>query len=124
MRGFGEVIRQRLPDILTDEVERYLSGGVAIPPRSPLRPVLSHADLKGEHIIVSDRGDRVAGIIDWTACRRWSTTQGRSDEGLLPRVCFYARCFSLDNLGWWLANRLDAPVELLKAQARWAFSTE
>jgi len=33
-----------------------------------------------------------------------------------------ARCFALDNLGWQITTDWNAPLELLKAQARWAFA--
>jgi aminoglycoside phosphotransferase (APT) family kinase protein len=132
--------------MVTDEVERYLSGDVASAPRSPLPPVLSHADLKGEHIIVSERADAVAGVIDWSDAtitdplldfaglaiwlgggfvRQVLAHYTRPADGaFLERVRFYARCFTLDRLGWYLTNRFDAPLELLKTQARWAFAPE
>ena len=144
VQGFAPVIRRELPDLVTDEMERYLSGRVALPPPSPLAPVLCHADLKGEHIIVSERADAVAGVVDWSDCTITDPLLDFSrllfwlgegfvrqvldhyacpvDERFLERVCFYARCFALDNLGWWVTNRFDAPIELLKTQARWAFA--
>ncbi len=143
VRDFALVIRKDLPDLVDEEMERYLSGGVAPPPTSPLPPVLCHADLKGEHIIVSGRGDGISGVIDWTdVCitdplldftglmiwlgepfvRQVLTSYSQPVDGhFLDRVCFYARCFSLDNLGWRLTSDWAAPLELLMTQTRWAF---
>lgn len=144
VRGFAGAIRTGAPDLITDETERYLSGRVALPPRSPLLLVLCHADLKGEHILVSERADAVVGVVDWTDCtitdplldfarlliwlgegfaRQVLTRYTEPVDGaFLERACFYARCFALDNLGWQLTNRFYAPLELLKTQARWAFA--
>lgn len=144
VQGFAAAIREGAPDVVSEQVERYLSGDVALPSRSPLSPVLCHADLKGEHILVSERNDAVVGVIDWSDCtitdplldfarlmiwlgegfvRQVLAHYGRRVDGaFLDRVCFYARCFTLDNLGWQLTNRFYAPLELLKTQARWAFA--
>ena len=140
----GSVIQKELPDIVDDRTQPYLSGRVALPPASPLAPVLCHADLKGEHFIVAEGAEAVVGVIDWSAfcvtdplldftglmiwlgeafVRQVLTHYTEPvDEHFLERVCFYARCFSLDNLAWRLTTDWAAPLELLKTQAHWAFS--
>jgi len=42
------------------------------------------------------------------------------DERLVRELL--ARCFALDNIGWQVTTDWDAPLALLKAQARWAFA--
>ena len=143
VQEFAPVIRKKLPDLIDREMARYLSGRVRRLPRSPLPTVLCHADMKGEHIIVSEQADAVVGIIDWADCcitdplldftglmiwlgegfvrqvlERYTCAV---DEHFMERVCFYARCFTLDNLGWQLTTDWSAPLELLKTQTRWAF---
>ena len=144
VQDFAPVIRKTLPDHVDHETERYLAGHVALPPPSPLAPVLCHADIKGEHIIVSERADAVLGVIDWSDCcitdplldftglmiwlgeafvRQVLGHYTRPiDDHFLERVCFYSRCFTLDNLGAWLTTTWDAPLELLLTQMRWAFT--
>ncbi len=144
IRDFAPVIRKELPDLVDGRMTPYLSGGVAAPPASPLAPVLCHADLKGEHIIVSEQADAVVGVIDWSDCtvtdplvdftglmiwlgeafvRQVLAHYLRPVDGhFAERVCFYARCFSLDKLGWRLTSDWGAPLELLKTQTRWAFA--
>ena len=144
VQGFADVIQREVPDLIDGEIERYLSGRVALPQASQLAPVLCHADLKGEHIIVSKQADAVAGIIDWADCCVTDPLLDFTglmiwlgegfvrqvldhytcavDEHFTERVCFYARCFTLDNLGAWLTTSWSAPIELLKTQARWAFA--
>ena len=144
VRDRAPAIRQELPDLVDERTEPYLSGRVTLPPTSQLAPVLCHADLKGEHIIVSEQADAVLGVIDWADCTVtdplvdftgltiWlgeafvrqvlAHYTGPVDEDFVERVCFYARCFSLDNLGWRLTTDWGAPLELLKTHARWAFA--
>jgi aminoglycoside phosphotransferase (APT) family kinase protein len=143
VQRFGPTIRQRLPGLVDAEMERYLSGDVPLPSPSPLALALCHADLKGEHILVSQDGHEVAGVLDWADAAitdplldfaRLMIWLGEPfvrlalehydhpvDAAFLERVCFYGRCFPLDNLGWQLTNRFYAPLELLVSQARWAF---
>lgn len=144
VQDFAPVIRKELPDHVDHQMERYLAGRIALPPRTPLAPVLCHADLKGEHIIVSEGGDAITGVIDWADCcitdplldfsglmiwlgeafvRQVLGHYTRQADGqFIDRVCFYARCFTLDNLGAWLTTAWDAPLELLLTQMRWAFA--
>lgn len=144
LQKHAEVIRRELADLVDDRMARYLAGDVAPPAASQLPPVLCHADLKGEHVILSESADAVVGVIDWSDCcvsdplldfyglmiwlgetfvRQVLRHYTRPVDGFfLQRVCFYARCFALDNLGAWLTTAWDAPLELLKTQVRWAFS--
>lgn len=141
---YADVIRREIPDYVDERVERYLSGDVPVPPASPPTPYVCHADIKGEHIIVSEAGDAVAGVIDWTdSCLTdrlldftglmiWLGEEFVRqvlahytvpvDEHFFDRVRFYARCFALGNLGKRLRGEEDAPLDLLLRQARWAFA--
>ena len=144
VRALAPTIRQELPELIDERTEPYLSGRVTLPLTSQLAPVLCHADLKGEHIIISEQADAVLGVIDWADCtvtdplldftgltiwlgetfvRQVLAHYTRPvDEHFVERVCFYSRCFSLDNLGWRLTTDWAAPLELLRAHARWAFA--
>jgi aminoglycoside phosphotransferase (APT) family kinase protein len=141
---YAHVIRSELPSMVDGRMERFLAGDVALPPPSPPPVFVCNADIKGEHIIMSERADAVVGIIDWTDCcltdRILDFTGvmiwlGESflrqllihytapvDESFAERVCFYARCFTLGNLGQRLLGKSDSPLDLLKTQTRWAFS--
>jgi hygromycin-B 7''-O-kinase len=56
--GWGEEWLRQIPDLL-EQVE--------LPHLLPARPLLLHADLTGEHLLMipGEHGPRVAGIIDW-----------------------------------------------------------
>ena len=62
-----------LPAGLREAAAPYLDGAVPVPPPMPLAAssaagglVVSHSDLKGEHIFVSLSGTEVTGVVDWS----------------------------------------------------------
>jgi aminoglycoside phosphotransferase (APT) family kinase protein len=136
-------IRAEFPH-LAKVMEDYLSGEVRLPAPSASAPVVSHADLKGEHILLSPDGSRIAGIIDWTdiaLCDPIVDFTGLmiwlgerfvrqvlvhytlpAGEGFQERVRFYARCLALEQLGLRLTDRSAAPLPLLLEQLRQAFN--
>lgn len=142
---YAGVIRNERATLVNQHVERYLRGDAALPPPSRPDMFVCHGDMKGEHIIMSERADVIVGIIDWTDCclsdRILDFTGlviwlGEAflrqvlehytvavDGPFLERVCFYARCFTLGHLGQRLSGKSDDPLELLLSQARWAFDT-
>lgn len=144
-RRYAATVQRELPGFVDELMRRYLSGSVSLPPPSPSDLFVCHADIKGEHVIVSDAADAVIGVIDWTdACLTdrlldftglmiWlgepfvrqvlDSYTVAIDEHFMARVAFYARCFALGNLGERLHGESNAPLELLKTQARWAFTT-
>jgi aminoglycoside phosphotransferase (APT) family kinase protein len=125
-------------------LQQFLNGEVIIPSNPKSRFVLSHADLKGEHILLSKKGDKIVGIIDWTdICFTDPTVDFRGiliwsgrefvertlkyyalpmDDEFLNRILFYTRCNALYNLGERIAGQSDAPLDLLVNQLKRAFS--
>lgn len=140
---YRDLLRSGLPDVLDARMAALLAGDVPVPPASRAAEFVCHADVKGEHLLLDKGAQRVVGVIDWTDCcltdrlldftglMIWlgeaflQEVLGHysvpTDEHFIERVCFYARCFALGNLGRRLTGRDDAPLELLKTQARWAF---
>jgi len=122
-------------------VRLWNDGPVPLPSRLP--SVVSHADLKGEHMLVTADGRSIAGIIDWTDIslrdpvvdfvgltiwlgegfvRQVMQSYTRPvDRCFRERVRFYARCSVVEQLGLLLTGRSDAPPSLLLTQLHWAF---
>ncbi|MFC5653588.1 phosphotransferase family protein [Paenibacillus solisilvae] len=128
-----------------DAIQPYLNGTAGLPSASRLAPVLSHGDVKGEHILVSRYAFEITGIVDWAdICLAdpivdfsgfviWlgpgfakdilDYYQPQVDDHFLARAVFYARCSTLIHLGESLAGRSDAPRQLLLNQLAAAFSS-
>jgi aminoglycoside phosphotransferase (APT) family kinase protein len=129
---------------LVPRTEPYLAPEIPLPPPSWLSPVVSHADLKGEHILLSPDATAISGIIDWTdiaLCDPVVDFTGLmiwlgepfvrqvlahytppTNGAFLDRVLFYARCFAIEQLGLRLTGQSDAPLPLLLTQLHWAFT--
>ncbi|MEX2226129.1 MAG: aminoglycoside phosphotransferase family protein [Dehalococcoidia bacterium] len=143
IEGYADLIRREAPALLTDEVERYLLGEVEPPRPSTLPEVLLHHDLKGEHYILTPKGDDLHGIIDWAdaaigdpatefvGVALWlgmpfveqvlAHYARPADDGFVDRVQFANQCARLIHLGMRFAGEWDAPLDLLVTQFRWAF---
>jgi aminoglycoside phosphotransferase (APT) family kinase protein len=141
---FASLVQEAHPDLVGGEPWRYLTGRARLPPAGEPSLVFSHADLKGEHLILSPSAPSIEGIVDWadmcltdplldfTGLMIWlgepfvrqvlDHYELPADESFLARVCFYSRCFTLRNLGERLNGTSDAPLDLLLTQMRWTFS--
>lgn len=133
----ADIVRRNFPNLVRSDVEQYLSGDVRVPKAQPII-VLAHADIKGEHIIISPSGDRLRGVIDWSdlcltdavdefgGLMIWlgprfvkqvlSHYTVAVDPDFYERMRFYSQCSVLINLG-----KPNGPIELLVAQAKSAF---
>jgi aminoglycoside phosphotransferase (APT) family kinase protein len=98
-------------------VEQFLASPA--PPESAIR-TLCHNDLGAEHVLASDDGSKLTGIIDWSdaAITDPARDLGRllrdfgfgiveavlrrigGDEGTFMRAAFYARCALLEDLAY------------------------
>ena len=130
-----------------DTVDAFLSDPLPMDARGAAAGVLCHADLKGEHLFVSQDGTRLTAIIDWAdaaiadpaadlaGLAIWlgpefvrevlRTYDGPADEGTYHRAVFLARAGLLGFLDGQLAGTSDpAPVALLDAQLRAVFREE
>jgi hygromycin-B 7''-O-kinase len=133
--------------VVGDVVDAFLSDPLPAEAREAAPGVLCHADLKGEHLFVSEDGTRLTAIIDWAdasfadpACDLaglviWlgpgfvrevlGNYGGSADEGTYHRAVFLARAKLLGFLEQQLAGRTDpVPIALLDAQLRAAFREE
>lgn len=130
-----------------DAVDVFLSDPLPAEAREAGPGVLCHADLKGEHLFVSEDGTRLTAIIDWSdaaiadpACdlaglaiwlgpgfvrevlRHYG---GSADEGTYHRAVFLARAGLLGFMEHELtAGAHRVPVALVDAQLRAAFREE
>ncbi|KAJ2972594.1 hypothetical protein NQ176_g7067 [Zarea fungicola] len=107
--------------------------GVAL---AAYRPVLLHADLKGEHIFIDANTGHVRGVIDWsdacighpsvdihglaisigtTAATRVARIAGYSED-IVARGIFTARCYSIICLDAILDETDDSPEWLVRLQ--------
>lgn len=146
-RRFFERVGEPLPPL----ARAYLHGNAPIPSLSP-GPVLAHADLKGEHLLLDERAGVLRAVLDWTdACRGeaavdlvgviiWlgpvfaalvADEMGRvlawnapETARTVQRAVALARYGTLDRLGERLAGQSDAPLALLRTQLRYAFAEE
>jgi aminoglycoside phosphotransferase (APT) family kinase protein len=127
-------------EIAGDAVGRFLSS---TPPRPSDRRTLCHTDIKGEHVFVDERRRRVTAIIDWAdtevcdpakdyaglvgwlgpAFARACIAASREDDPTLAdRAIWLDRAGILDYWDAVLAGRETAPIPLITAQLRAAFS--
>jgi len=140
----ASLLRSAVPGALTPAMQPYLRGAVEVPTPWPFPPVLCHTDLKGEHVLVSEDGGRVLGILDWSDLARCDpATDVRgvwiwlgeafvadvlrhytapADPHLFERAGFYARCGALEQLVLRFTGASDAPLDLLLTQLRYAFT--
>lgn len=138
------LVRARYPDLVPITAD-YLAGAVPFPPAGHQSLVVSHADVKGEHVLLDARGDAVVGIIDWSDVALCDPGEdlkglliwlgepflrqvldwysGPLDAHCLERQLVAVRYHSLRNLGNRLADVTDDPLPLLLAQLRWAFTS-
>ncbi len=136
-------IRDLVPPDLRSAVDPYLTSRVALPSTADGGLVVTHHDLKGEHILLSPSGDLVTGIIDWTdiclvdpltdfvGLSIWlgepfvrlvlKSYQQPLPDGFVERLRFFARSGALEQLGLLASGESDAPLELLLRQLRWTF---
>ncbi|GDY13514.1 hypothetical protein LBMAG53_23920 [Planctomycetota bacterium] len=111
-----DAIMQYLPPELEPPFHDLLSGTASIPPANPDQPVLVHADLTANHLIMADRS-RITGCIDWGdsglgdpafdfgGVALWLSSEGLAaalaashgprDPAFADRAWFYARCAAL-----------------------------
>ena len=127
------------------DVDRFLAGS---PPAPAPRPLLSHADLGIEHVLVErgPAGIRVTGVIDWGDAAITDPAydfglvlrdlgpealdlallayarEGASPEGLTERARFYACCTLLEDLAFGLTAGRPAYAEKSLAAWRRTFS--
>jgi aminoglycoside phosphotransferase (APT) family kinase protein len=138
---FGRIIEDRAPEVVTEEVRRYLRGDVAQP--APGDRAFCHADLKGEHLLLAPDGGRVVGVLDWTDAGEndpavdfgglaiWlgpafvrevlARYRPRRDEAFFDRVVTLARLRILAGIGATLAGEETWPIDLAKRQLERAF---
>lgn len=127
-------------------VDRFLADPIPDGVGSPGKAVLCHGDLKGEHVFVSEDGTRVTAVIDWAdmaiadpavdlaGLAIWlgpsfvaevlTHYTGPADEGTYDRAVYLARAGLLRFLDSQLTGGERAPVPLLDAQIRAAFSDQ
>jgi aminoglycoside phosphotransferase (APT) family kinase protein len=139
----GEAAIDRARRVAGDAVDAFL--GDPLPPEARVagKPVVCHADLKGEHLFVSEDGTRLTAIIDWAemsiaepavdlaGLTIWLGPQfvrqvaGECGEaaGTAERAIYLGRAGLLGYLDAIEAGRERAPERaLLDAQLRAAFS--
>ncbi len=133
-----DLLRQS-PKQLSPAPSHFLTGRVTIPEVPTRQPVFSHADLKGEHILIGPDGS-VSGVVDWADAAIQhpfddyvgliisaglamvsEAIRGRQDDDLIPVAAHYARCAGINNLGLRLAGESPAPIDLLIRQLERAF---
>lgn len=138
-----EAVEAELPTL----ARPYLRGDDTTPKATPGAPVLAHADLKGEHLLIDSGTQLVSAILDWTDAYRaepatdlaglmiwlgpgfvslvWDELRempGWGVAGTFERAVALARYGTLDRLGERLAGESDSPLPLLWTQLRWAFA--
>jgi aminoglycoside phosphotransferase (APT) family kinase protein len=128
-RAWWPTMRGRLPAGLAARVEALLREDDP-PPPGFLR--LCHSDLRPDHVLLSEDGRRMTGILDWSdLCfddpamdfaglvlwggrpfleRALSSYEGRVDDGLRARACRRAALSALSLLGQ--AVRTDSPADV------------
>jgi aminoglycoside phosphotransferase (APT) family kinase protein len=111
-----DAIMRFLPPELEPPFHDLLSGTASIPPSNPGQPVLVHADLTANHLIMADRS-RITGCIDWGdsglgdpafdfgGVALWLGREGLAaalavphpprDPAFADRAWFYGRCMAL-----------------------------
>lgn len=116
---------------------------LALPPDVSHPVIVTHADLKGEHIFI-DRQGHVTGVIDWSdtqighpstdvgglaisigaaAARRAARLAGYAED-IIDRGIFQARCSTIILLDELLNEDDDSPEWLVRLQLQRALETE
>ena len=141
----GAVARAR--KVVGQTVDTFLVNPISETARKPGPAVLCHADLKGEHIFVSEDGTRITALIDWAdatvadpavdfaGLAVWlgpsfvrdalAAYTGPADDGTYERAVFLARAAMLDHLDAVLSGREAAtPAPVIDAQLRAVFAPD
>lgn len=127
-----------------DAVDTFLISPLSSEARTPGKAVVCHADLKGEHIFVSEDGTRVTALIDWAdmtiadpatdfaglviwlgpsfAREVIAAYKGPADEGTLDRAVFLARAGLLTYCEAVLEGRERGSRAIIGPQLAAAFS--
>jgi aminoglycoside phosphotransferase (APT) family kinase protein len=127
-----------------DAVDTFLISPLSSDARSAGKTVVCHADLKGEHIFVSEDGTRVTALIDWEdmtiadpakdfaglviwlgpsfARQVIAAYKGPADEGTLDRAVFIARAGLLNYCEAVLEGRERGSRTIIGPQLAAAFS--
>jgi aminoglycoside phosphotransferase (APT) family kinase protein len=130
--------------IAGDAVDTFLISPLPSTARTAGKAVVCHADLKGEHIFVSEDGTRVTALIDWAdmviadpavdfaglviwlgpsfAREVIAAYKGPADEGTLDRAVFLARAGLLDYCEAVLEGRERGSRTIIAPQLAAAFS--
>jgi aminoglycoside phosphotransferase (APT) family kinase protein len=130
--------------IAGDAVDTFLISPLSSGARSAGKKVVCHADLKGEHIFVSEDGTRVTALIDWEdmtiadpamdfaglviwlgpsfARQVIAAYKGPADEGTLDRAVFLARAGLLTYCEAVLEGRERGSRTIIGPQLAAAFS--
>ena len=61
----GHLVTERVPDLAVPEISRYLEGDVPTTGPAPGPAVISHCDIKPEHLLFDPERGRLTGVIDW-----------------------------------------------------------
>jgi aminoglycoside phosphotransferase (APT) family kinase protein len=122
-------------------MERFLAGDVPLP-AAPSALVVSHADLKGEHLLLEPDRPRLTAIIDWAdvayldpavdlgSLAIWlgpdlvvdvAARSGLFDEPTVARALFQVRVWMLHGVARMLVGENDWPPDLVRTQLAWAF---
>jgi aminoglycoside phosphotransferase (APT) family kinase protein len=143
----GEEAIAQARKIAGDAVDTFLVDPLPSHARKPGKQVLCHADLKGEHVYVSEDGTRLTAVVDWAdiglaepavdlaGLAIWLgpgfvrevmvAYEGPADDATADRAIFLARAGLLGYLDDVLEGREDPPaVGLIEAQLRAAFADD
>lgn len=140
----GHLVEEQMPDLLTPEVLRYVRGEIELAAPSEAPAVVSHADIKGEHLLFNVESGRLTAVIDWADM---CVTQPTFDLGFLAiwlgpkfvsdvaekigtpsddadHAVAGVRLAMLAGLALTLAGEKHWPMELAKTMIRWAFAAD
>lgn len=140
----GHLIAERAPELIVPEVVPYLRGEVSTEAPPPADPVVSHCDIKGEHLLFDPARGRLTGVIDWAdmclthpaidlgALAIWLGPRFVHDVGamlgmtpeVMDRALTGVRMTMLAGLARTFAGEKRWPVDLATTMIRWAFATE
>lgn len=134
--NFENMRRQAIKEFHTlDMKDHDFSDLIRIPESAPPGMVLTHSDIKGEHILVNNQG-RIAALLDWAdtavadpatdiaglaiALGSGAATRIGNQAGYSDQTCrlglFVARCGSIIRLASQLRNQNQGQEQLLRRQ--------